>query len=118
MLMIIMLSLRLMTIPGDDLYHNCRCHHSSLTDVQTAATAVTDHHTDDELVHNVNRVKWHNNCNGDEVDTIVLMKTIKTIYSAVGMSVCIHPPPGFLGSMEGLLDSFRGLLGSFHWGPM
>ena len=81
MLMIIMLSLRLMTIPGDDLYHNCRCHHSSLTDVQTAATAVTDHHTDDELVHNVNRVKWHNNCNGDEVDTIVLMKTIKTIYS-------------------------------------
>ena len=83
MLMIIMLSLRLMTIPGDDLYHNCRCHHSSLTDVQTAATAVTDHHTDDELVHNVNRVKWHNNCNGDEVDTIVLMKTIKTIYSVV-----------------------------------
>ena len=81
MLMIIMLSLRLMTIPGDDLYHNCRCYHSSLTDVQTAATAVTDHHTDDELVHNVNRVKWHNNCNGDEVDTIVLMKTIKTIYS-------------------------------------
>ena len=83
MLMIIMLSLRLMTIPGDDLYHNCRCHHSSLTDVQTAATAVTDHHTDDELVHNVNRVKWHNNCNGDEVDTIVLMKTIKTIYSVL-----------------------------------
>ena len=67
-----------MTIPGDDLYHNCRCHHSSLTDVHTA---VTDHHTDDELVHNVNRAKWHNNCNGDEVDTIVLMKTIKTIYS-------------------------------------
>ena len=83
MLMIIMLSLRLMTIPGDDLYHNCRCHHSSLTDVQTAATAVTDHHTDDELVHNVNRVKWHNNCYGDEVDTIVLMKTIKTIYSVL-----------------------------------
>ena len=81
MLMIIMLSLRLLTIPGDDLYRNCMCHHSSLTDVQTAATAVTDHHTDDELVHNVNRVKWHNNCNGDEVDTIVLMKTIKTIYS-------------------------------------
>ena len=76
MLMIIMLSLRIMTIPGDDLYHNCRCHHSSLTDVQ-------DHHPDDELVHNVNRVKWHNNCNGDEVDTIVLMKTIKTIYSTV-----------------------------------
>ena len=90
MLMIIMLSLRLMTIPGDDLYHNCRCHHSSLTDVQTAATAVTDHHTDDELVHNVNRVKWHNNCNGDEVDTIVLMKTIKTIYSVpTGPSVAI-----------------------------
>ena len=76
-----------MTIPGDDLYHNCRCHHSSLTDVQTAATAVTDHHTDDELVHNVNRVKWHNNCNGDEVDTIVLMKTIKTIYSAANVRI-------------------------------
>lgn len=90
MLMIIMLSLRLMTIPGDDLYHNCRCHHSSLTDVQTAATAVTDHHTDDELVHNVNRVKWHNNCNGDEVDTIVLMKTIKTIYS-VELNPCMEP---------------------------
>ena len=86
MLMIIMLSLWLMTIPCDDLYHNCRCHHSNLTDVQTAATTVTDHHTDDELVHNVNRVKWHNNCNGDEVDTIVLMKTIKTIYS---VSQCI-----------------------------
>ena len=87
-----------MTIPGDDLYHNCRCHHSSLTDGQTAATAVTDHHTDDELGHNVNRVKWHNNCNGDEVDTIVLMKTIKTIEVLIGRLIswpkgqtkCVH----------------------------
>ena len=30
---------------------------------------------------NVNRVRWRNNCNVDEVDVVVLMKTITNIYS-------------------------------------
>ena len=79
--MIVMLKLWLVTISDDDLYHNCRLHYFHLTDVQTVATAVTDHHNDDELVHNVNRVRWHDNCNVDEVETIVLIEIIKNIYS-------------------------------------